>query len=526
MPHLPRRKTIQTCLLLCTALLLAPYRLCAEDTPPPLSAVPSNLAEMRQLEQRFGAVADKVLGCTVGIRNGSSSGSGVIVSEDGYVLTAGHVIRDANLDVTVILPDGKQVKAKTLGAFKSADAGLIKISDEGKWPYAPKGTSQSLLPGTWCVATGHPLGYQEKRPPVLRVGRLLNVDERVLQSDCPLVGGDSGGPLFDLDGKVIGINSRIGSSVLQNFHVPIEIFDHNWERLVKGDVWEAEVPTRSGDDMKATLTELVANAGQCAVRILSDDKEVALGTIVGPDGWILTKASELKGKVVCRLDEQRQWEAQVVGVDPRFDLAMLKVDAVLEPRIQWVMNKPEVGQWVATPGPDGKPLAIGVVSVPRRAIPLIPGALGVVFTDGDEGAEIERVLPKSPAEKAGLQVKDVIKAINGRLAASRADLIKLVKQLPPGAAITLKVLRSAQELDLKATLGKIESPGTRQRDMQNSLGVGVSRRRDNFPVVLQHDSVLRPTDCGGPLVDLSGKVVGVNIARGGAQKPIVCPPTC
>jgi serine protease Do len=259
------------------------------------------------------------------------------------------------------------------------------------------------------------------------------------------------------------------------------------------------------------------------VRVLCDGKEVALGTVVGPDGWILTKASELKGKIVCRFSDQRQLEAETVGVDPRFDLAMLKVDAQDLPHIQWAKTKPDVGQWVAAPGVDGQPLALGVVSVPRRAIPLIPGILGVVFSKTVEAAKIVRILAKSPAAKAGLKVDDRIVAINGKSTPSRQAVIAMVKKFRPGTAVTMKIERGDNQLEVKATLGKLVTPGTRRRDMQNAMGVGVSKRRDAFPVVVQHDSVLRPTDCGGPLVDLSGKVIGVNIARGGRTETYSVP---
>ena len=486
-------------------------------------AAPKNVAELKTIETQVKKLVDKILPCTVGVQVGAARGSGVIISEDGYVMTAGHVVDMSGRDVTFFLSDGKTVKGKTLGLFKNVDAGLMKISDAGKWPFAEKGRSADLKPGTWCVATGHPLGYQEERPAVIRVGRILRVRETTIQTDCPLVGGDSGGPLFDLAGKVIGINSRIGGSTLMNYHVPIDVFHDNWDRLVKGDAWQIDMPGRDSDEVKAAFRDVVTAAGKCAVRVTCDGKEAVLGTIVGPDGWIVTKASELRGKIVCRMRDGRELDALYVGLHEPFDLAMLKIDAFDLPVVEWSRAEPAMGQWVAVPAPADEPLAVGVVSVPRRKIPPISGILGVVLKEGKDGAPIEKVLPKTPAEKAGLKPDDVITHVNGKATPNRRELIGAVKKHRPGETVKLKVKRGDKDLDFSVRLAKLDTPESRKRQMQNSMGVGLSKRRDAFPAVLQHDTVLKPIDCGGPLVDLSGKVIGVNIARGGRTETYCVP---
>jgi serine protease Do len=203
--------------------------------------LPENVDDLRALQKQVRAVLEKAVPCTVGIRMGSASGSGVIISKDGYVLTAGHVSGEPNRDVTVILPDGKMVKAKTLGSNQGVDAGLIKITDDKEkdreWPFVEMGKSAELQKGQWCIATGHPGGFRPGRTPPVRLGRILAANERLIQTDCTVVGGDSGGPLFDLDGKVIGIHSRIGGSIATNIHVPIDAYRDGWDRMAKAEVW-------------------------------------------------------------------------------------------------------------------------------------------------------------------------------------------------------------------------------------------------------------------------------------------------
>jgi serine protease Do len=226
-------------------LLLLSCALAHADTPTTrpatLKPVPQTVADLRALQDRVESVVARVAPTVVGIRVKGGQGSGVIVSDDGYVLTAGHVAVEPGRTVTLLLPDGNLVHATTLGVNHVADGALIKITEPhpggGKWPFAPMGHSGRLTTGAWCVAMGHPGGYKPGRTPPLRLGRILETRGNALRSDCTLVGGDSGGPLFDLDGNVIGIHSRIGSTVNDNVHVPIDTFRDSWKRLANSEEW-------------------------------------------------------------------------------------------------------------------------------------------------------------------------------------------------------------------------------------------------------------------------------------------------
>ena len=199
---------------------------------------PSSLADLKLLQDHIQQIAQKAIAQTVAIQVGRANGSGVIVSEDGYILTAAHVAGEPNREAIVVLSNGDQVRGVTLGLNEVLDAGMIKITQPGKWRYAELGNSLKVRAGQWCVATGHPGGYDPNRPPVLRVGRVIKVRESAIITDCPLVGGDSGGPLFDIDGRVIAVHSRIGKNLAVNVHVPVERYRKYWDRLAKGDAWD------------------------------------------------------------------------------------------------------------------------------------------------------------------------------------------------------------------------------------------------------------------------------------------------
>jgi len=209
---------------------------------------PSTLDELRALELQQSKVAKAIESVTVNVQQGSAQGSGVIITPDGYVLTAAHVAGGANRDAYVILSDGTRVRAKTLGMNRDKDAGLMKIVEERStpWPHATLGHSRDLKVGQWCIASGHPGGWNLDRGAAIRVGRILSISKgrgeseaHTLFTDCALIGGDSGGPLFTLEGKLVGIHSRIGTDVIDNMHVPIDVFESSWERMARKEVWGA-----------------------------------------------------------------------------------------------------------------------------------------------------------------------------------------------------------------------------------------------------------------------------------------------
>lgn len=199
--------------------------------------VPTGVSELKAMQAHLRKLSDRLLNATVGVRVGQAYGSGVIVEKTGLVLTAAHVAQRASTDCEVILLDGSRVPARALGLNRNLDAALIRITKPGTYQTVEMAPKDTIRAGQWCVATGHPGGVEKGRKPVLRLGRILETSDTVLVSDCTLVGGDSGGPLFDASGRVIGIHSRIGGMLTANLHVPIDGFHRSWERLAASEEW-------------------------------------------------------------------------------------------------------------------------------------------------------------------------------------------------------------------------------------------------------------------------------------------------
>jgi serine protease Do len=241
-PERPPARDLRTSLLL-SAPKPAPAR--REDFPPVFSKpVPTSVADLRTIQQHVEKLVTRVTPAVVAVEVGHASGSGVIISSNGLVLTAGHVCGGAGRDARVTFANGRKANARTLGADLEADTGLMQITDPGPWPCAPVGDLRQARAGDWVVAMGHPGGFDLRRSLVVRLGRVIELAPELLQSDCPISPGDSGGPLFDMHGRVIGIHSLISSSASENFHVPITEYYDGWEMLVKG----AGSPTRIHED--------------------------------------------------------------------------------------------------------------------------------------------------------------------------------------------------------------------------------------------------------------------------------------
>jgi serine protease Do len=291
-------------LLLPAGAVHADLRKPFDKVPPAVKKkAPDSVEDLKAIEEHVATLVDRVMPAVVCVRVGASFGSGVIVTKDGHVLTAGHVSGDPNRDVVVYFHDGKKVKGKTLGGNHGIDSGMIKIVDEGNWPYVEMGNSSELKTDQWCMVCSHPGGFKIGRTPPVRLGRIKSITSSTLTTECALVGGDSGGPLFDMHGRVIGINSRIGQSITANMHVTVNPFKDSWDKLAQGEVFGGKLggigggqPTKGSPYIGVTFDR---NAAMCIVLEVAADSPAAKAglkaddVILKADGKDLTSGSAL-----------------------------------------------------------------------------------------------------------------------------------------------------------------------------------------------------------------------------------------
>lgn len=196
------------------------------------------IAQLKQVEKQVSSVVSKTMDSCVAVSDGVGFGSGVIVSADGLVLTAGHVMASTDQgQYEVILPSGRRVKARPLGKNLNTDTGMVQIVEPGPWPFVNLTREANPQLGSWVVSLGHSGGWEIGRSAPVRTGRILARRDHQILTDAVLIGGDSGGPLFNLNAELIAIHSSIGDSVAENRHVLMAAYTRDWERLKRGESW-------------------------------------------------------------------------------------------------------------------------------------------------------------------------------------------------------------------------------------------------------------------------------------------------
>lgn len=272
---------------------------------------------------------------------------------------------------------------------------------------------------------------------------------------------------------------------------------------------------RDNGSMMKLVTPLSVQAGQATVQVLSNGKPVALGAIVATDGYVLTKRSELSADPLrVRLADGRLFHARIAAVRRSTDLALLHIDEVSKlPRVDFDTKEPEIGSFLVSAGRGKTPIGLGVVGAVPRAIDH-KGRLGVALQNDSRGqARVDVVWPDSGADEAGVLRGDRIIAVNGHEETGQEQVILALRGLYPGETVHLTLQREESTVEVEAQIRDFRL----MQESENEVRVNGARslRLSGFDRVLQHDTVLEPDQCGGPVLDTSGKVVGLNIARAG-----------
>ena len=245
---------------------------------------PENRKDIEAIQNAMQKALPQARAATVCVDLGNGSGTGVIVSAEGLVLTAAHVAGGIRRKVTVVMEDGTRLDAKTLGLVSDKDAAMIQITEKGNYPFVVIDRDNSTQLGDWVFALGHAGGFDKSRGPVVRLGRLVRIEGDTFQSDCILIGGDSGGPLFDLNGQVVGIHSRVGQQLQSNMHVPMTVFTANWDSMLKceflGDGPYAQKPEK-GKGVLGLASEVRPEGGLIVTKVADKSAAHEAGIVEG-----------------------------------------------------------------------------------------------------------------------------------------------------------------------------------------------------------------------------------------------------
>ena len=245
---------------------------------------------------------------------------------------------------------------------------------------------------------------------------------------------------------------------------------------------------------------------------------VMYGVILSPDGYIATKASEFQNykDLVIRIGSTRYDQFKVVGTDEKTDITVVKVDASGLDAPGPVNNEVPMGTLVVSNGSttrSSRRPQLGTISAASRPISNgDTGYLGVIF---ETPCSIREVVKDGPAAEAGARNGDNILAVDGIPVTTLEAIFPILSKKKVGDQVTLKVKRKGKKMTYTITLGsRRQALGPNMPEDSNDLiSGGFSRRRDDFPMVLQHDTPSRFTLMGGPLLNLRGELIGMNIAR-------------
>ena len=370
-------------------------------------------------------------------------GSGFIVRADGIIVTNAHVVRDAK-DVTVKLTDRREFQAKVLGSDPKTDVAVLKI-DAKDLPVVPLGSSRDLRVGEWVLAIGSPFGFENSVTAgvVSAKGRSLPDDSFVpfIQTDVAVNPGNSGGPLFNTRGEVVGINSQIysrtGGYQGLSFAIPIDLAMKIEAQIVA-----------TGKASHARLGVAVQDVNQALADSFKLDKpEGALVSNVDKGGPA-EKAGLQVGDVIRKIDSQA-----VVGVG---DLPAIVGQSLPGQKVTiqiWRHGQPQ--ELTALLGDAGDKMGIvakadgtadrGQLGLALRA--LQPQERRQVGVDG--GLLIEEVV--GPAAMAGVQAGDVLMAVNGKPVASIEQVRDAVAK--GGKSVALLILRDGNQIFVPVRIG-------------------------------------------------------------------------
>jgi serine protease Do len=275
---------------------------------------------------------------------------------------------------------------------------------------------------------------------------------------------------------------------------------------------------RSGDQTLHVFAPVSDATRHSIVKLKVDGKTAALGTVMDTNGLILTKASELKqGKLTCWLAVDKEVDAQFLGAVEQEDLALVRVHTSGLKPIQWAAGDVTEGQWAITPGIGPTPHAVGIISALPRRIRPERAFIGVRFDYDVSAPKVGELLPGLGAEKAGLKPGDVILSVNLTGVTNREQVVDMLREFRAGQTVNLGVLRDTRRFDVKIQMmvptSDATEAGSSEARRSPQLNGEISQRAQGFEKAIEHDTVLAPWLCGGPLVNLEGKAIGLNIAR-------------
>jgi serine protease Do len=369
------------------------------------------------------------------IRRGT--GTGFLIDADGYILTSDHVVQQGER-LTVRLKDGRRLRARRIGSDPDTDIALIKVDAPRPLPFAPLGNSDRLRVGEWVLAIGNPLAYEHTVTVgvVSFIGRkLFNTSlDRYIQTDAAINFGNSGGPLIDSRGEVVGINAAISSRASNiGFAVPINQARAILPQLRQGRVTRGYigVSLRDMDERLQRSLKLRHSSGAIVQNVTAGSPAARAGVrvydvVVAVDGRAVTDDEQLIQSIAAR----RPGTSATLQIVRSNRPMSITVKLAERPPADGRVRDPEDIERPAPTGRLGSSLGLIVRTLDEpfiRRAKLPAGMAGVI---------VSRVEPMSPAFDAQLQQGQVLLEINRQPVRSVGDFDRIVAAAGSGDVLT------------------------------------------------------------------------------------------
>ena len=391
-------------------------------------------------DARHGRMPGQVPGQPEPRRHGEARGSGFITDANGTVVTNNHVVKDAK-SVSVTLDDGTELTAKVIGHDTRTDLAVLKIEGaDRKFPFIQLGDSTAVRPGEWVVAMGNPfgLGGTVTAGIVSAKGRDIGAGpyDQFIQIDAPINQGNSGGPLFTQDGRVVGVNSAIlsptGGSIGIGFAIP--------SNVVKSVIAELETSGHVTRGFAGLETQVIAPGMVKALHLTGSDGALVAG--VQPEGPGANAGVE-PGDVIRAVDGK-------TIKTPR-DLAMTIGAAKPGETVKLDLIRDGADRTVTlalTELPHERPTAEASDAADNK------GKIGIALAQlspellermelpkGTKGAVVAGVQPGSPAAEAGIREGDLVVGVGSQLVATPEEAVKAIRGNGRDKTLALRILR-------------------------------------------------------------------------------------
>lgn len=372
-------------------------------------------------------------------------GTGFIIHEDGWVVTNNHVVSEGRIRVR--LSNDRQYDARVVGMDPQTDIALVKFEPEERLTVAPLGDSDRLDIGDWVIAIGNPFGLSHSvtagivsakgRANVAPEGN-VGLYEDFIQTDASINPGNSGGPLINMRGEVVGVNTainRAGQGLA--FSVPI-----NMVKTILPQLKE------HGEVRRSMLGILIQDIDATMVSGLGlADARGSLVTEVVPNGPA-GKAKIQAGDVIVRFDgkpvgssRELRWLSSNAGVGRTVPVEVIRESKPIQ--VPVTLSALDQRTSVATPP---KPKALGQGQLGVGIATLTPELQAKYGAEVGEGVVVTEVIPGSPAERAGLQVGDVIQKLGQSPTPNAEALQAALSRMSESPVVTLVIHREGRQL--------------------------------------------------------------------------------